>query len=115
MSKQQNLSTFFSSKPEQPIKLRQGWQGNDNSRGSEYGASIEQSNEQSRKRVLPSSMNNGTNRDSTSTYAAAATKPFKSSYPSSAAYGAPKNPASIGGVPFVSPAGILAVIERSFY
>ena len=105
MSKQQNLSTFFSTKIEAPVKLRQGWVGNDSNRGaSNYGDSTEQS----RKRVLPASVG-GANRDSN--FSGMAPKPFKSSYPSSAAYGAPKGTIGIGGVPFVSPAGIQFIIR----
>ena len=54
--------------------------------------------------MLPSSLGGGTNRDSPAT-GVYVPKQYKSSYPSAAAYGAPKETMSIGGVPFKKTAG----------
>ena len=103
MSKQQNLSTFFAAKAESSVKITMGWDGSQSSRGT---SSREDCNDerQEKKRVLPASLGGGTSKDSPAT-GVYVPKQYKSSYPSAAAYGAPKGTMSIGGVPFKAPAG----------
>ena len=103
MSKQQNLSTFFAARAESSVKITMGWDGSQSNRDT---SSREDCNNerQEKKRVLPSSLGGGTNRDSPAT-GVYVPKQYKSSYPSAAAYGAPKETMSIGGVPFKKIAG----------
>ena len=108
LSRQQNLSVFFSPKVESHQTPRSQWDGPNDER-QQYQSPTEskllpsKSQENVRKRVLPRSM--GTSRDISMMSETTVDRPSGTAHQKMSAHGMPKSMKSIGGVQFVPPAG----------
>lgn len=109
LSKQQNLSVFFSPKMESQRTLRNEWDGSQDRRQqlqSSTASNMPFSKNQKifRKRVLPQSIES-TDSDVPTISETAIKRHSEAVYPKSSAYGVAKAMTSIGGVSFVAPGG----------
>ena len=108
LSRQQNLSVFFSPKVESYQTPRSQWDGPNDER-QQYQSQAEsksppsKSQENVRKRVLPRSI--GTGRDISMMSETTNDRPSGIAHTKMSAHGMPKSMKSIGGVQFVPPAG----------